>query len=177
MVSTKEDQDALRRICAREPALREWCLQDGDRFQAGFRVLYLHPEFISSGKFTWDLMRIVEGGHGGQSARPTSRLAFDNIFRLADRFPLISDQRFLIPAWLDLLRYRGVTPWFVDLVPPGAALGRRDFDPSPYMTTFDNVFHLYLDGPGAEQRPHLRVLKSTANDFAQAPVQLDYRQT
>jgi hypothetical protein len=175
MVSTKEDQDALRRICIREPAVRRWCLDDGDRFQAGFRVLYLHPEFISSGKFTWDLLRIVEGGHGGELGEPVRRLAFDNISRLGDRFPLISDQRFLIPALLDLLRYRGVTPLFIDLVPPGAAAGRNEFDPSPYMTTFDNVFHLFLAGEGPEQRPYFRVLKSTANDFSQAPIALEYR--
>lgn len=175
MVSTKEDQDALRRICGREPALRPHCLDAATQFQDQFRVLYLHPEFISAGKLLWDIMRTAEGGHRDPDGRPAARLAFDNIHRLGDRFPLITEQRFLIPALLDLLRYRSVTPWFVDLVPPGSARGRGDFNPTPYMTTFDNVLHLYLDAEGQEQRPYLRVLKSTGNDFQQTPIALNYR--
>jgi KaiC/GvpD/RAD55 family RecA-like ATPase len=175
MVSTKEDQDALRRICAREPVLKPHCLDADQRFQKQFRVLYLHPEFISAGKFTWDILRIAEGGHRDPDPGPVARFAFDNIYRLGDRFPLITEQRFLIPALIDLLRYRNVTPLFIDLVPPGSARGHAQFDPSPYMTTFDNVLHLFLVDEGQEQKPYLRVLKSTANDFKQTPIPIDYR--
>jgi KaiC/GvpD/RAD55 family RecA-like ATPase len=175
MVSTKEDRDALQRICFREDALREACLAEKGRFKPGFRVMYLHPEFISAGKFTWDIIRLVEGGHGEPGAGPVTRLAFDNIHRLVDRFPLIDDERFLTPALLDLLTYRGVTSFFVDLVPPGAAAGRIDFDPAYYMTTFDNVFHLFLAEQVNEQQAMLRILKSTANDFSRKPIAVSYR--
>lgn len=174
LVSTKEDRDALHRICNRESAMRAAALADAGRFRSNFRVLYLHPEFISAGKFTWDIIRMAEGGHSGGEKAAVTRLAFDNIYRLGDRFPLIREDRFLVPALVDLLTYRGVTSFFVDLVPPGSAKGRVDFDPAYYMTTFDNVFHLYLE----EDEPHtpkLRVLKSTANDFARKPVGVDYR--
>jgi RecA/RadA recombinase len=175
MVSTKEDRDALQRICAREASLREATLLDPSRFRPEFRVLYLHPEFISAGKFTWDIIRMAEGGHsGGRDEGPVTRIAFDNIYRLGDRFPLVREERFLVPALVDLLTYRGVTSFFVDLVPPGAAKGRADFDPAYYMTTFDNVFHLYLEDDEANT-PRLRVLKSTANDFSRKPVGVDYR--
>ncbi|MEZ5965099.1 MAG: ATPase domain-containing protein [Planctomycetota bacterium] len=174
LVSTKEDRDALQRICGRESSLRDTALTEQGRFHPAFRVLYLHPEFISSGKFTWDIIRMAEGGHSGGERAPVTRLAFDNIYRLGDRFPLIREDRFLVPALVDLLTYRGVTSFFVDLVPPGAAKGRTDFDPAYYMTTFDNVFHLYLEDDEAHT-PRLRVLKSTANDFARKPVGVDYR--
>lgn len=174
MVSTREDRDAIRRICTREAVLKSACLgEDGQSFHPEFRVLYLHPEFITPGKFTWDLMRLVEGGHGGDAERPVQRLAFDNIFRLQDRFPLIENQKFMVAAVLDLLRYRGVTPLFVDLVPPGSASGRTAFDPSPYLTGFDNVIHCFLqDGPG---KPCFRILKSLGNDYVTEPVAFDYR--
>ncbi len=171
LVSTKEDPDALLRLCTRETLLAPYCLRDDGSFKDEFRVLYLHPEFVTPGKFSWDVVRMAESdGHGA-----VARLAFDNVFRLQDRFPLIDNQRFLVPALLDLLRYLGVTPLVIDLVPPGSARGRPDFDPSPYMTTFDNVFHLYLEQVGDEHRPFLRVLKSTANDFKQTPMPVDYR--
>ena len=174
MVSTKEDQDALQRICAREPALASSCLDEHGAFQNAFGIYYLHPEFLSPGKLSWDLIRLTVVTGSGE---PAQRLAFDNIFRLQDRFPLIRDQGFLIPALLDLLRYRSITPLFIDLVPPGSAKGRTDFNPASYMTTFDNVFHLYLDDEGGTARPKLRVLKSTANDFQQIPLPIDYRRT
>lgn len=99
-------------------------------------------------------MRLADGGHGGGgSEEPVTRLAFDNIHRLPDRFPLLTNERFQIPALIDLLTYRGVTTFFVDLVPPGSAIGRVQFDPNYYMTTFDNVFHL----PGGGRRPHADV--------------------
>ena len=172
MVSTKEDQDALRRICAREPALKPNCLDEQNAFQAAFGIYYLHPEFLSPGKLTWDLIRltIVTG-----SGEPAHRLAFDNFFRLQARFPLITDQGFMIAALLDLLRYRSITPLFIDLVPPGSAKGRADFNPASYMTTFDNVLHLYLEDDGAGTTSKFRVLKSTANDFQQTPLTIDYR--
>lgn len=174
LVSTKEDRDALQRICTRESALRDSTLTEAGRFRANFRVLYLHPEFISAGKFCWDIIRLVDGGHSGGPGAPVTRLAFDNIHRLGDRFPLIREERFLTPALLDLLAYKGVTSFFVDLVPPGAAKGRVQFDPAYYMTTFDNVFHLYLEDDEGHI-PRLRILKSTANDFTRKPVGVDYR--
>ena len=174
LVSTKEDRDALQRICARETALRTTALSEHARFHGNFRVMYLHPEFISSGKFIWDIIRMAEGGHSVGERAPVSRLAFDNIYRLGDRFPLIREDRFLVPALVDLLTYRGVTSFFVDLVPPGSAKGRTEFDPAYYMTTFDNVFHLYLEDDDS-YTPRLRVLTSTANDFARKAVGVDYR--
>jgi KaiC/GvpD/RAD55 family RecA-like ATPase len=86
-------------------------------------------EFIAPGKFTWDLVRLCQGGHADGEPRLVERMSFDNIFRLQDRFPLIKEQRFLIAAMLDMLRYQGVTPLLVDMVPPGASRGRVDFDP------------------------------------------------
>ncbi len=174
MVSTQEDRDALRRICAAEEALRGHTLDENRRFQRRFRVLYLHPEYISAGKFLWDIMRVVVGGHGQPHDQPVKRMAFDNIFRLKDRFPLIRDPRFMTRALLDLLRYRGVTPMFVDLVPPRASRAGSDFDPAPYMTTFDNVLHLYLEEVDGALTPRIRVLKSTAREFLRAPVNLTY---
>ena len=180
MVSTKEDPDALARLCQRESALRSLIDNRGE-LDPRLRMLYLHPEFISAGKFTWDLLRVAEGGHFGATNRGVvTRMVFDNIYRLHDRFPLIDERSFMVPALLDLLRYRNITPLFIDLVPPGSARGRADFNPSQYMTTFDNVLHLfylddaYMDDAG-ENRPLLRILKSTANDFRQTPAELDYR--
>lgn len=174
-VSTREDRDAIRRICQREDSLRSACLTSEGSFHPDFRVLYLHPEYISPGKFTWDLLRIVDGGHG-DSGKPVARFAFDNIFRLQDRFPLVQDQRFMVAALVDLLRYRGVTPMIVDLVPPGAHKGRSDFDPSPHLTSFDNVIHLYQED-GERTRPTFRVLKSVGNDYVIEPVSMDYRRS
>jgi len=174
MVSTQEDRDALRRICAAEQALRPYTLDEDGKFLRRFRVLYLHPEYISAGKFIWDIMRVVVGGHGQVDDQPVKRMVFDNIFHLKDRFPLIRDPSFTTRALLDLLRYRGVTPTFVDLVPPGAARPGSDFDPAPYMTTFDNVIHLYLDDREGTLAPKIRVLKSTAREFLRTPVELDY---
>jgi KaiC/GvpD/RAD55 family RecA-like ATPase len=176
-VSTREDRDAIRRICQREPVLRDVCLADADRFAANFRVVYLHPEFIAPGKFTWDLVRLCQGGHAEGAPQPVSRLAFDNIFRLHDRFPLIADQRFLIAALLDMLRYEGVTPMLVDMVPPGTARGRADFDPSPYLVGFDNVFHLFLEHEDQGPRPWFRVLKSVGNDYRPEPVPIEWRRS
>lgn len=175
LVSTKEDPDALARICAREKALSGQCLDADGQFKQSFRVLYLHPEFVSPGKFIWDVVEMATHGPRNADGRCVTRLAFDNTFRLHDRFPMLEGQSFVVPALLDLLRYRGITPLFVDLVPPGSAKGRVDFNPSPYMTTFDNVLHLYLETDGDALRPLLRVLKSTASDFKPTPVPVDYR--
>ena len=173
-VSTREDRDALRRICQREPALAP-CLGPDGKFAPEFRVVYLHPEFIAPGKFTWDLIRLCQGGHADGAPRPVTRLAFDNIFRLQDRFPLITEQRFLIAAMLDMLRYQGITPLLVDMVPPGANRGRTDFDPSSYLVAFDNVFHLYFEQGASGTAPHLRVLKSVGNDFLPEPAAIEWR--
>jgi KaiC/GvpD/RAD55 family RecA-like ATPase len=178
MVSTQEDRDALQRICAAEPALLPYTLDDSGKFQRSFRVMYLHPEYISAGKFIWDIMRVVAGGHGQEidhpGAQPVKRMVFDNIFRLKDQFPLIRDSSFMVRALLALLRYRGVTPLFVDLVPPGSAQASSDFDPARFMTTFDNVIHVYVEDESGMPKPKLRVLKSTAREFLRPPVKLAY---
>lgn len=173
-VSTREDRDAIRRICQREPVLAP-CLDADGRFAPDFRVVYLHPEFIAPGKFTWDLIRLCQGGHADGVPHPVARMAFDNIFRLQDRFPLITEQRFLIAAMVDMLRYQGVTPLLVDMVPPGAHRGRTDFDPSSYLVGFDNVLHLYFEQSPQGTSPWFRVLKSVGNDFAPEPHKLDWR--
>lgn len=175
LVSTREDRDAIRRICQREPVLRSVCLDSDGGFHRDLRVLYLHPEFISPGKFTWDLVRLVEGGHGNQGDRPVARFAFDNIARLQDRFPLIREQKFLVAALLDMLRYHAVTPFVVDMMPPGAAEGRGAFDPSPYLTGYDNVLQLWAHGEEGQRRPCFRVLKSVGNDYTTEPVPIDWR--
>ncbi|MCA8951938.1 MAG: hypothetical protein KDE27_20685, partial [Planctomycetes bacterium] len=175
LVSTLEDRDAIRRLCAREAALRDVCLNADGRFVSNFRVVYLHPEFIAPGKFTWDLVRLCQGGHAGGEAEVVTRLAFDNIHRLEDRFPLIKQQRFLIAAMLDMLRYLGVTPLFVDLVPPHDGRRSNDFDPSPYLAGFDNVLHLAFETREQGPRPFLRVVKSIGNDYVQEALSVDWR--
>lgn len=174
-VSTREDRDAIRRICQREPVLRPVCLDAQGRFAPEFRVVYLHPEFIAPGKFTWDLVRLCQGGHADGTPQPVARMAFDNIFRLQDRFPLITEQRFLIAAMLDMLRYQGVTPLLVDMVPPGTSRGRTDFDPSSYLVGFDNVVHLFFEHEEQGARPYFRVLKSVGNDYRQDPIAIEWR--
>jgi hypothetical protein len=152
------------------------CLGPDGRFADEFRVVYLHPEFIPPGKFNWDLIRLCQGGHADGAPQRVTRMAFDNIYRLQDRFPLITDQRFLIAAMLDMLRYEGVTPFFVDMIPPGAGQGRGNFDPSPYLVGFDNVFHTWFADENRNQ-PLIRVLKSVGNDYANEPVAIDWRRT
>ncbi len=152
MVSTKEDREALRSICGGHEQLRA-CLRDDEQFHTTFRLLYLHPEFISAGKFAWDIMRVARGGHGHEGQAPLSRMVFDNIHRLQNRFPLLENNEFMVRALLDLLRYEAVTPFFVDLVPTGAGQGNATFDPAPYLTTFDNVLHLYLVSDGEAPCP------------------------
>lgn len=174
-VSTREDRDAIRRICQREPEL-SICLGEAGRFADNFRVVYLHPEFIAPGKFTWDLIRLAQGGHASNAApQPVVRFAFDNIFRLRDRFPLIRDQRFLIAAMLDMLRYEGITPMFVDMVPPSAAGSPHAFDPSQYLVGFDNVLQLYFDGARQGAKSFFRVLKSVGNDYVGDPIPIEWR--
>jgi KaiC/GvpD/RAD55 family RecA-like ATPase len=169
-VSTKEDQDAIQRICHRNDVLKRRCLRSDGGFDESFRILYLHPEFISPGKFTWDILRMVEAGRDPVKEPRARRLAFDNIFRLSDRFPLLEGQTFLIPALIDLLRYELVTPLFVDLVPPGSADPASGFNPATYLTNFDNVFHLFpRDDPDGTPRPYLKILKSIGNDFRRDP--------
>ena len=183
MVSTREDRDALRRIMSRDDALRPHLRErpievDNPEeeglaaFHPAFRVLYLHPEFISPGKFVWDIVRLAIGGHG-RSTGAATRVAFDAIFRLEDRFPLITHESFLIPALIDLLRYNAISPWGVDLIPPGAAsLQAGGFDPSPYFAAFDNVFLL---SPGEDSKTGtLRVLKAMGGDFERGPRKITY---
>lgn len=174
MVSTKEDREALRRVCAEEKALAPILATDRDGFHPDFRLLYLHPEFISTGKFVWDIMRVARGGHG-QATPHMSRMVFDNIFALEDRFPLLTDHKFMVRALLDLLRYEAVTPLFIDLVPRNPEPGKLGFDAAPYMTTFDNVLHLSLDNAvEGEPRPVIRALKATGMESLQNPIMLNY---
>ena len=173
-VSTREDRDAIRRICQREPVLA-CCLGPDGKFAPEFRVVYLHPEFIAPGKFTWDLIRLCQGGHADGEPQPVTRMAFDNIFRLQDRFPLIREQRFLIAAMLDMLRYEGITPLLVDMVPPGASAARTDFDPSSYLVGFDNVVQLFFAPEELGGGPRFRVLKSVGNDFVHEPAPIEWR--
>lgn len=175
LVSTREDRDAIRRICQREPVLRDSCLDGQGNFHPDFRVLYLHPEFISPGKFTWDIVRLVEGGHGNAGDRPVRRFAFDNVSRLQDRFPLIHEQKFLVAALLDMLRYRSVTPMFLDTMPPPS--NRAAFDPSPYLNGFDNVIQLFAQEAEQGSRPCFRILKSVGNDYAGEALPIDWRRT
>jgi KaiC/GvpD/RAD55 family RecA-like ATPase len=174
MVSTREDRDAIRRICQREAALRDLLLDGNGQFAPRFRVVYLHPEFIAPGKFTWDLIRLCQGGHAAGAPQPVARMAFDNIYRLHDRFPLIGEQRFLIAAMLDMLRYQGITPLFVDMVPPSGRNGAT-FDPSPYLVGFDNVLHCYFANAEGRAQPQFRVLKSVGNDYVQEPLPIEWR--
>lgn len=172
MVSTKEDREALRRICQRNEMLGV-LLKSEKSFVEAFRLMYLHPEFISAGKFAWDIMRVARGGHG-DATRP-KRMVFDNIYNLQSRFPLLREPKFMIRVLLDLLRYEGITPMFVDLVPAGAGMGITAFDPAPYLTTFDNVVHLFLDDTGdGDPQPYVRVLKATALEALQPPVPMRY---
>lgn len=175
MVSTKEDREALRMICAQSEHLSAILNSDKAAFNQDFRLLYLHPEFISAGKFAWDIMRVTQGGHGQSDERPMARLVFDNIYQLGNRFPLLANQHFMVRALLDLLRYEGVTPLFVDMVPRSTNPDEPAFDPSPYMTTFDNVLHLSLDHskPG-EPQPIIRALKATGMESIQNPIPLRY---
>lgn len=175
-VSTREDRDAIRRICQREPVLAA-CLGENGKFADNFRVVYLHPEFITPGKFTWDLIRLVRGGHAGATPLPVTRMAFDNIYQLSDRFPLIEDQRFVIAAILDMMRYEGVTPMFVDMVPPSDGNLANTFDPSPYLAGFDNVLHLFVDQAQKTSRAYFRVLKSTGNDYVGEAISIDWRRS
>ncbi|MBK8977338.1 MAG: hypothetical protein IPM29_15610 [Planctomycetes bacterium] len=168
LVSTKEDTDALLRIAERDNDLRQQIVAD-HKFRDELRVLYLHPEFISAGKFTSDLMQFVGEEHEPQ----VTRLAFDNIYRLDDRFPLLAGQTFMIPAMLDMLRYRGVTPLFIDLIPPGCAEGRTEFDPARYMITFDHVLHVFLREEDGAHRPYVRVLKSSTGVFSRQAMPLN----
>lgn len=175
-VSTREDRDAIRRVCQREPGL-SICLGDNGKFHPDFRVVYLHPEFITPGKFTWDLIRLVQGGHAGGTPLPVARMAFDNIYRLQDRFPLIQDQRFVIAAIVDMMRYEGTTPLFVDMVPPSGTAVGASIDASPYLVGFDNVLHLYFDQDQQNSRPFFRVLKSTGNDYVAEPMSIEWRRS
>lgn len=166
-VSTKEDEDAIRRICRHRDYLQP-LMKDGDLVPA-FRLLYLHPEFLSAGKFASDIMRMCEAGPNAEADPPIGRLAFDNIYQLHRRFPLLEGQHFLIPALLDLLRYRRVTPLFIDHVPQSGAAGTLGMDPSLHLSTFDNVLHLYLEKGENGHRTHMRILKSVGNEFESRP--------
>jgi hypothetical protein len=175
MVSTKEDREALRWVCTKSKALHTLLEPDLSRFHDAFRLLYLHPEYISAGKFAWDIMRIARGGHGNKERATLTRMVFDNIYQLPSRFPLLQNPQFMVRALLDLLRYEAITPLFIDLVPPSGVAGRMAFDPSPYLTTFDNVLLLSLvDSGDGEQRPMIQALKATGMESLRTPTALRY---
>jgi hypothetical protein len=49
------------------------------------------------------------------------------------------------------------------------------FDPSPYLTTFDNVLLLSLvDSGDGEQRPMIQALKATGMESLRTPTALRY---
>lgn len=175
LVSTKEDQDAILRICRRNRGLEGCFLGTDGEFRHVFRMLYLHPEFITPSKFTWDIVRMVEPWRDPKVEPRASRLVFDNIHRLPDRFPLLEGQRFLIPALLDLLRYEQVTPLFIDLVPPGSSRAGSEFQPAAYLTLFDNVLHLFgEEAADGSLQPRLRILKSIGNEFRRDAFSVTY---
>jgi KaiC/GvpD/RAD55 family RecA-like ATPase len=169
-ISTKEDPDAIRRICWRVDklaALRKEGSSKARSLNPKLGMLYLHPEFITSGKFVSDIVRVAELVN--RERNQELRLAFDNISQLGQRFPLLKGQDFLIPAMLDILRYKRVTPLFIDIVPPGVGPNDLNYSPARQLTSFDNVFHLFLkeeerDGKTVTST-HMRILKSVANDF------------
>ena len=177
LVSTNEDEDAVRRICKKRDtlaALRGSGAKSAKPFSEMFRLLYLHPEFLSAGKFTSDILRMLRSGDDAAAEPRISRLAFDNVFQLHRRFPLLEGQDFLIPALLDLLRYNEVTPLFIDLVPVGKGDGELGMDPSLYLSTFDNVFHLFLHEVDGKVRPHMRIYKSMGNEYTRRAFELDF---
>ena len=83
----------------------------------------------------------------------------------------------MIAAILDMLRYEGITPLFVDMVPPAGNGGASSFDPSPYLVGFDNVLHLYFDQSQPGSRPFFRVLKSVGNDYVREPMSIEWRRS
>ncbi|MEO0479466.1 MAG: ATPase domain-containing protein [Planctomycetota bacterium] len=169
LVSTAEDHDALLRSASATEELQD--LLDGDRFREELSILHLHPEFISAGKFTGDLMRLVETTSAQQ--KPIDRLAFADIHRLEDRFPLLRGQNFMLPALLDMLRYQGVTPMVIELVPQGTAENESGVDPSPYLVLFDAVVHLYVGDPGdGTPRACVKVLKPADPEGESQPLPL-----
>ncbi|MFQ5507229.1 MAG: RAD55 family ATPase, partial [Planctomycetota bacterium] len=170
LVSTKEDQDAILRICRQSPSLRPLLHEGGGALSRDFRLLYLHPEFLSAGKFSSDILRMIQPSPYPSKEPKVARLAFDNIFRLHRRFPLLEAQDFLIAALLDLLRYQQVTPLFVDLIPPCGRNREMSIDPSMHLSTFDNVLHLFVrEEAEGKHIPHVRILKSVGNDFDRTP--------
>ncbi len=178
-ISTKEDPDAIHRICWRLDSLKALRDENGEETRAlkkDFKLLYLHPEFITAGKFVSDIVRATE--QVNRSTNGQLRLAFDNVSQLGRRFPLLADQDFLIPAMLDILRYKSVTPLFIDIVPPGTAMHDPHYSPAAHLALFDNVFHLYLkeeemDGK-MQSRTQMRILKSVANNFDCSPFPLNF---
>ena len=169
LVSTKEDEDAIWRICRRREYLSALCNPSKDALMPNFRLLYLHPEFLSAGKFTSDIVRMCEEGSDPDTEPVVERLAFDNVYQLHRRFPLLEGQDFLIPALLDLLRYRSITPFFVDHVPASGGSGELQIDPATHLSTFDNVFQLFLREENGQHSTYLRILKSVGNEFETNP--------
>lgn len=173
-VSTKEDEDAILRMCAQTPELAELTAGPGGPLRPGLHLLYLHPELIPPGKFTWDIVDLV----GVESPIPESvprhrRLAFDNIRALDVRFPLIQEPEFLVLALLDLLRHQGVSPLFVSMLPPGRweQVSPR-FDSTPYVTRFDNVLHIFPRVRDGQSQVWCRILKAVGAHHPHEPFAL-----
>ena len=51
----------------------------------------------------------------------------------------------------------------MDLLPQGN--GQLKVDPSLYLSTFDNVIHLFLREEGENIQPYARILKSLGNEY------------
>ncbi len=169
LVSTKEDEDAILRVCRLRDYLSPLIEASGDELTGLFRLLYLHPEFLSPGKFASDIMRMCEAGSDTIAEPAISRLAFDNIYKLHRRFPLLAGQDFLVPALLDLLRYARVTPLFIDHLTSPNPNGDLGPDAALHLSTFDNVFHLFLKHESDDHRHYLHVVKSIGNEFDTQP--------
>jgi len=178
LVSTKEDPDAIGRIVHAVDslaALRSESPSPGTerRLSRLFRLLYLHPEFLSEGKFVSDIMRMCAAGPDPSEEPSVRRMAFDNVFQLSRRFPLLAGQDFLIPALLDLLRFKKVTPLFVNLIASGTREHELGINPAMQLATFDNVLHLFLKEEEVHGkttlRSYVRILKSVGNDFERTP--------
>jgi len=173
LVSTKEDRNAVERICRRREGLAPLMTEDRTALNPSFRLLYLHPEFLSPGKFVSDILQMAQASKGERPEARASRLAFDNIYKLHGRFPLLEGEDFLVPALVDLLRYREVTSFFVDLVPRGSNPGELSIEPAFYLSSFDNVIHLFLKKVNGDYLTHARILKSIGNDFKRTSFPVD----
>ena len=180
LISTKEDEDAIRRICQADPELADSLLAGkGGSFHPSLKMRYLHPELIPPGKFTWDIIDFVEEkvedlGLPRAEGRGR-RLVFDNIYRLRERFPLLQEYEaeFLVLSLLDMLRTQGVTPLFVDLVTGLEGKGAAGEDClNKYSSRFDNLIHLFPARREGGSLAACRVIKAVGCEFRREVIPL-----